>query len=529
MPQRSTLRVLAVLSVLLAPTDMHGQVRQAPPVDTLTIREASRYLASDALAGRGTGTPGADAAAEYIATRCRELGLSPVSGNSYFQEIPLVSSRIDSAGTTIRIRGPGVDTTFVYWEEFIPDVGTDRTLRGFSGPLAYVGRASDILFRRSDLPPLEGAVALLRGEFGASGAAADTLFARGAVGVIEVIDDAKRYRLFRQTRGRSRLFTADSGVVSSFMAPLPTVLAGPRMTVTLYEGLTGVTHGSWNDAYLNGLASGLPEPRLLEGWRADVVTRRDAAPVTTRNVACLLRGRGAWADTALAITAHYDHLGTGTADLHGDSVYNGFSDNAVGVAMALGIGEAFAKARGGAGALRHSLLLLFTSGEEHGLLGADYYATHPTWPLARIAGLVNLDANAPGGRPTAWRVAGDDAQHVVQVVLREVKQRGWTASVAPPAPGSDYFAFLRRGVPAVFFVPSDGPYEGLSVTQSDSLRTTLWGRYHQPSDEWREDFPFAGLGRYADFTRDVLSALDRSPAAARSPVRRADAERRGPP
>jgi hypothetical protein len=493
-----------------------------PPVDTTTIRAVSRYLASDALSGRGTGTPGSDSAAAYLARTCERLGFRPVGGSSYLQNMPLVSALVDSVGTTVHVKGPDVDTTFVYWEEFIPDVATARTLRGFAGPLAYVGRAPDILFRRSELPPLEGTVALLRGEFGASGAAADTLFARGAVGVIEVIDDARRYRLFRQTRGRSRLFVDDSTVQSSFIGPMPAILAGPRMTVTLSQGLTGVTHGSWNDAYLNGLAAGLPSPRLLEGWSVEVSVRHTTHPRRAANVACMLQGRGAAADTALALTAHYDHLGIGTPDSSGDSVYNGFSDNAVGVAMALGIGEAYVKARRAGGGLQHTLLLLFFTGEEHGLLGADYYATHPSWPLARIRGLVNLDANAPGGPPTSWRLAGDDALPITALVQREIQRHGWTGSIAPPAPGSDYFAFLRRGVPSVFVVPSDGPYEGLSVTQSDSVRTSVWGRYHQPNDEFREDFPFAGIGRYADFTRDVLAAADRRPR----PARRLDVTRR---
>ena len=124
-----------------------------------------------------------------------------MSGRSYFQTVALREATIDEAASRIRVIGPGVDTVFLHHEEFIVDVGTGRTLRDFAGDLVYVGRAPDILFRRSDLPSLAGKVALMRGEFGASMAAADTLRARGAVGVIQVVDDARRYRLFRQTRG----------------------------------------------------------------------------------------------------------------------------------------------------------------------------------------------------------------------------------------------------------------------------------------------------------------------------------------
>lgn len=477
------------------------------PLDTLTMRAVTRVLASDSLQGRKTGTVGGTMAARFIADKCAGLGLMPVSGDGYFQTVPLREATIDQGASRIRVIGPDVDTVFLHHEEFIADVGTGRTLRDFAGDLVYVGRAPDILFRRSDLPPLEGKVALMRGEFGASTAAADTLRARGAVGVVQVVDDARRYRLFRQTRGSTRLFLDDDGLPSSFIPPLPAVLAGPRMTVTLYQGLTGVSHGSWNDAYLNGLAAGLPSPQPLDGWRVEVTLRTYDRARSAENVACRLPGTTR-ADTAIVLTAHHDHLGVGAPDLAGDSIYNGFSDNATGVAMALAIGEWAVKARAAGRGLRHSLVLLFPTGEEQGLLGSDWYAEHPLWPLARVRALVNLDANAPPGRPTAWRIAGEDDGELVRLVVDEARREGWTTTLAPPAPGSDYYAFLRRGVPAVFVVPSDGPYEGLSVTASDSLRSAMWTRYHQPSDGYDDAFPFAGLARYAAFARDVVRRID---------------------
>ena len=94
-------------------------------------------------------------------------------------------------------------------------------------------------------------------------------------------------------------------------------------------------------------------------------------------------------------------------------------------------------------------------------------------------------------------------------------------TLAPPSPGSDYYPFIRHGVPAVFFVPGDGPYEGLSVTTSDSLRSVLWGRYHMPDDAWDERFPFEGLGA---LRRLRASAVIRT---ARTPTVRVVRRRRG--
>jgi Zn-dependent M28 family amino/carboxypeptidase len=230
-------------------------------------------------------------------------------------------------------------------------------------------------------------------------------------------------------------------------------------------------------------------------------------------VACALPGRDAGA-AAILVSAHYDHLGIGVPNAEGDSIYNGFSDNAGGVAMALGIGEAFAREartrRGRDAGLHHTLILFFSTGEEHGLLGADWFVSHPLWPLDRIAGVINLDANAPAAPPSSWRIAGEEGSALVGLVRQEAMREGWGVTLAQASPGSDYYPFVRRGVPAVFFVPGDGPYEGLSVTTSDSLRSALWGRYHMPNDEWEEHFPFDGLGRYADFATEVIRRMDAS-------------------
>lgn len=510
------LRSLAVALAGILPAACAGGTRTAPApplaaaagVDTLLLREVSRELAGDAYEGRKTGTTGAEAAAVYLAHQCRTHGLEPVGSDDYFQLFPLLESIVDPALTRVRVVGPDVDSTFTHHEEFLVDHGTAETLTSFAGELAYVGRAADLLFRRSDLPPLTGRVALMRGELGAYLEAADTLRARGAVGIVQVVDDARRYRLFRQTRGASRLAPATTARRPAAFPSLPAVLAGPRMTVTLYRGLTGLAHGSWNDAYLNGLAAGLPSPRVLAGWRVQVEIGVRARPARARNVLCVLPGRGPARDTALALVAHYDHLGIGAPDERGDSIYNGFSDNAAGVAMALGIAEQFARARARGDGLRHSLLLVFPSGEEQGLLGTHHFLEASPWPLDRLRAVVNLDANVPPGRATEWRVAGREDDAVTRAVLEAAAARGWRAAVAPPAPGSDYFAFLERGVPAVFAVPAGGTFEGYDILASDSLRAAMWQRYHQPGDAYDDAFPFEGLARYAEFMGDVLRRLD---------------------
>jgi Zn-dependent M28 family amino/carboxypeptidase len=230
-------------------------------------------------------------------------------------------------------------------------------------------------------------------------------------------------------------------------------------------------------------------------------------PLRARNVACLLPGAAVGArDTAIVFAAHYDHLGIGAPDARGDSIYNGFSDNAAGVGMLLAIAQAMARSPGEP--MRHSVVFLFPTAEELGLLGSDYYVAHPLWPLVRTAAVIALDAGAPPAPPTSWRIAGGIASPLGTLAVDVALAHGWSATVSPATPNSDYYPFARSGVPAVMIIPGPGPYEGLSTDSSVALRET-WNHYHEPADAWADDFPFRGLGRYAEYALLVARAWDR--------------------
>ena len=163
--QRYQLTILLTLAACavshpLGPTP--NNLASDASIDTLLLRSVASLLADDALGGRRTGTAGARTAAAYLVSECRRLGLEPLSGAGYRQEVPLLAATIVPGRSQIRIVGPGVDTTFAIPADFLADVGNARTLRDFAGELAYVGQAREVLWRRSDLPPLAGRVALMR-------------------------------------------------------------------------------------------------------------------------------------------------------------------------------------------------------------------------------------------------------------------------------------------------------------------------------------------------------------------------------
>ena len=444
-------------------------------IDTLALRAHTFFLASDLLLGRATGSEGAALAARYIEAQCRGLGLAPVDG-AYAHPVPLESVTPVADSTWLDVGGE----RFALSDDFLITAGVQAALHGFQGPPVYAGMADDIRAHPESLPPLDGRVAIVGGTIRRD--AADLLADRGAVGIIQVVNDAATYALYVASRGQTLTLTAAPGVVSSFYPTLPTVLVGPRT--------------------VSALRAALRAERPVE-LTVTFATR----PLPARNVGCLLRGdAAAERDTAIAFTAHFDHLGVSIPDASGDSIYNGFSDNAAGVAMLLAIGKAIRE--GPRGALRHSVLFLFFTGEERGLLGSDYFVAHPFYPLERIRAVINLDAGAPPARPWTWRLAGGTNNPLGTLATDVAAAQGWSATTSPATANSDYFPFARRDVPAIFIVPGPAPYEGLSVDSSQALRHR-WDRYHQPSDAFYEDFPFIGLQRYAEYAYRIALAVDR--------------------
>ncbi len=491
---------IAAASPLAAQTG-HGSARQSdrPVVDSMVLRAVTWFLSSDQLEGRGTGRRGNDVAALYIAAEAQALGLMGAgTDGSYFQVVPLVEAVVDTAATKVALTagppGGAAREVFSTPDAFVPNVGTDATLVPFSGGLAYVGSARDVLAHPEALPDLAGRVALVRGPFGSDAAAADTLRARGVAGVVQLTPDSATYALYVRSRGPSRLFIADSAhAVSSFIPGIPDVIASPAFGQALAPGLAAA--GSAGD-----------RPVLLPG-RVDVQIAVHPRPLVSRNVAAILPG----ADPALrgefvAYTAHLDHLGISTPDARGDSIYNGFSDNAAGCAMLLAIAHAMVAGPRPA----RSVLFLWPTGEERGLLGSDYFAAHPLVSPDSIAAEINLDAGAPPAPPVSWEIPGGDRSTLGSLAVQVARRAGWTAKVGPASPNSDYFPLLRIGVPAVFLVPGSAPFEGLSADSSKALGRK-WDHYHQPSDEWKADFPFSGLVRYAEFGYRVGMAAAAGP------------------
>jgi hypothetical protein len=485
-----------VVAILLAATSIGTTAASAQPaIDTLALRGHTRFLADDLLLGRGTGTQGERLAAAYIASQAERLGLAPVAGaGSFLLPLPLLRAHIDPTSQLVLQTGRD-SVVYSHGSGFIVNTGGRSAFRDFRGRAVFMGpalHATPLLQRERSLA---GRVAVFLGPLGASALELiPALTHAGAAGVILLVPDAAQFDLYVRSRGPTR-YLLDAEVDDPVWQPaLPVLIAGPELTDALLDGVAVPT----------ALMEGGADAALDLGRTIDARITASLEEVAAANVAAVLPGTDpAQRERYVAYTAHYDHLGVSTPDASGDSIYNGFSDNAAGVAMLLAIAESLRAAPP-----PHSMLFLFLTGEERGLLGSSYMASAPPVPLDRIVALINLDAGAPPAPPVSWRIAGGDSP-LGRIADRVATARGWTTLAGAATPNSDHWPFLRRGVPSLFIIPGDD-WQDTSPEERDALRRR-WDRYHQPGDRWHPEFPFAGLARYAEFA--LLVGLE----AARNP------------
>src|SRR5690606_29737884 len=188
-------------------------------------------------------------------------------------------------------------------------------------------------------------------------------------------------------------------------------------------------------------------------------------------------------DEVIIYAGHWDHLGVGEV-LDGDSIYNGAIDNATGIAAILEIAKAFKNAEV---APERTILFVGLTAEEQGLLGSEYYATNPVFPLAKTVANINIDAMDATGATKDFTVLGYGQSELDEYM--EDAAKGQNRVIAPdpnPSAGyffrSDHFNFAKVGVPAIY---AGGGMD--YVDQSDEAkakRAKFEGRYHTQKDEY---------------------------------------------
>lgn len=407
------------------------------PIRADLLRAHVSFLASDALAGRDTPSAGLDAAAEYIASQFRRLGLKPAADGSYFQVARMEAVRQPMEGFRLEIRtGRG---------RYTADPARAAVMSGDA--LETDGAAAvRIVWKSPDdrLPPREE-----------------------VAGKVVLLSAPGRSPVFAEKRRQLVALGPLAVVMSGPTFRPPTLLEERQEPARRRVPVVTVSDGEF--------------ARFVEAMdEAAEVTLRIPAPqrrpVDLKNVAAVLEG----ADPRLRqeyilLTAHYDHVGVREGG-EGDRIFNGANDNASGTATVLALAEAFARHKERP---RRTLVFLLYFGEEKGLVGSRYYARNPLFPLEHTVANLNFeqmgrtDDNA-GPRARKLTASGFDYTTLGGLLAEAGADTGVEA--ARDGANSDSFfsrsdnqALADAGVPAITVC--------VAWTFPD---------YHRPGDEWEK-------------------------------------------
>lgn len=235
-------------------------------------------------------------------------------------------------------------------------------------------------------------------------------------------------------------------------------------------------------------------PVTLTGGSASFHIDNTLRKIDSHNVIGKIEGSDAGLkDQYVIYTAHWDHLGR-DPELKGDQIYNGAADNASGSAGLLEIARAYTKLTP---APKRSILFLSVTAEEQGLLGSEYYAENPLYPLKNTLADINMDGLNTWGETKDLTIIGLGNSTLDDTATEVLKSHGRTVTPDPePEKGyfyrSDHFEFAKQGVPA--FDPDEGvDYIGKPASYGKEKRDYYTEHdYHKPSDEVKPDWDLAG-------------------------------------
>ena len=487
-----------------------GAVAQAAPapISLDTLKAVTPQLASDEFEGRAPGTPGEAKTTAYLIERMKAAGLQPGNHGQWTQPVPIVKLAFRDM-TPMRISGGAAPLTLAPKDDFI--IGTYRVVprielhesdmvfvgygvtapeRGWDDYAGIDARGKTVIVLIND-PDWE--TPTLEGPFGGR---AMTYYGRWTY----KFEEAAR-------RGATAVLIVHATEPAAYgWSVVPTVITGLGLDrgekpAAFQSDVIGWIQKSTagrlfaaagKDFAALSAAAAKPGFRAVPlGLKASVSFDNGIERTVSSNVVGILPGKGA-PDEYVLYSAHWDHFGR-CAPVAGDDICNGALDNATGSAGLVALAEAFGKA----GATRRSQVFLGFTAEEYGLLGSQYYAENPVFPLARTVGGVNMDVLNIYGAARDFAVSGAGKSQLEDIVKPLVVAQGRTV-VAEPQPEkgyyyrSDHFPLAKLGVPMLYAKSGEDLVKGGPAAGKAAADDYVANRYHKPQDEYRTDWDWSG-------------------------------------
>jgi Zn-dependent M28 family amino/carboxypeptidase len=509
----------AALSLGAAPSRDPASPASWAPIDPQHLSDWTRALAADEMQGRAPGTEGETRTIAWLIGEFRALGLQPGGDNGgWTQRVPLIRTHVPaSAGFTIASHGETMSLQSPR-DLYVSTVRVTDRVRIEAAPMVFVGYGVTAPERAWD-------------DFG-------DVDLNGKVAVFLVNDPDFEAASTDPVDGRfgGRAMTYYGRWTYKFEEA---ARRGAIGALVIHES-EAAGYG-WNtvqapggEAYNVVLGQGARQPVLMQGWiqresavdlfrRAGLdfeAVKRQARSghfrpidlgatfstdlavtmerVESHNVIARLPGARR-PDETIMFSGHWDAYGTGPADANGDTIRNGAHDDALGIAGLLEIARNFARGP----RPQRSLLFAAFTGEERGLLGSEYYGSHPLYPAETMAANITLDTLQSAGPARDVVLIGRGQSTLEDMMARLAAGQGRAVTPdAQPQRGlfyrADHFPLAKRGVPVLLLMALGG---GVDLVEGGRAAGDQWVSdftahcYHQTCDQWSADWDLRGAAQ----------------------------------
>ena len=506
------------------PTVQRTPIGDLPDPDVDAVLAHTKTLSSDQFQGRGPGTPGEELTVAYLVNQFKTPGLKPGNPDRTFvQNVPLVG--ITPAAAPLVLRKGNEERRLAWRDDVVAwtrHVATSASIE--NSELVFVGygvvapeydwddyKGVDVhgktLVMLVNDPPVEDPSNPGQLDPKVFGGRAMSYYGRWTYKYeVAMRKGAAGALIIHETESAGYPFSVlQSKVAEQFDLVRPDKnlsRAAVEGWITLDKARELLRLGGQEFGTLKSKAATRDFQPVPLGVRASMTIRNTLRTINSKNVVARFDGRDASLTNEYVIySAHWDHLGIGPA-VNGDAIYNGAKDNAVGVGGLIEIARAFTRLPTPP---KRSVVFLAVTAEEQGLLGSEYYAVSPLYPLARTAANINIDGMNVHGRTHDLTLIGYGDSDLDDYARDAVGEQGRVIGPDPePEKGfyyrSDHFTFARQGVPALH--ASQGiDYIGKPKGTAERIQSDYNAHdYHQPSDTVRSEWDLSGA-------REDLKAL----------------------
>ncbi|MCO5946311.1 M28 family metallopeptidase [Mucilaginibacter flavidus] len=514
----------ACLALVIFAVGCKQETKETSVINGDEIKSHIAVLANDSLMGRKPFTAGETKAIAYISSQFKKEGLEPGNNGSYFQDVPMVEVT-STPSATMSVSGTKGDFSLNYMSDFVASTRQEvQEVQLTKSPLVFAGygvvapeykwndyagldvKGKTVVVLVNDPGFKSGSSTLFKGDtmtyYGRWTYKYEEAARQGAAGIIIVHQTEPAsygWSVVANSFTGAKLYLQEKDKHMSRCKVEGWITEDAAKKMFAAAGITGD---------FRAIARKKDFKAIPLNMTATVTVKTKLKYSTSHNVIAVLKGTTTPGECIL-YTAHWDHLGIGKPDAKGDSIYNGAVDNASGVAAVLNVAKAFAQQKERP---KRSIVFLAVTAEEQGLLGSEYYASHPIFALNKTVADLNMDALGSYGKTNDFAITGKGQNDLDDYVAEFAKTDGkkLTGDKNPGAGGyyrSDHFNFAKVGVPALDM--NNGAESTALGEAYGKQKQKEYGdlHYHQPSDSYTPDMDANGMAQVANLLFKVGNKL----------------------